>query len=82
MTIHSPSVDADLRLEIQFALHDWLDFQTTDRRVVARRVRERPLPSLEAEMLKSALHLVEDGRISVIVRKKAGITTYLAERVL
>ena len=36
---------------------------------------------LEAEMLRSATGLLEDGRISIIVKKRDGITTYLAERV-
>jgi len=67
---------------LQFALHDWLDGQITDRRVIARQARNRPLPHHEAEMLKSAFNLATEGRISVIVKKKDGITTFLAERVL
>ena len=82
MTHHAPVSDDKVKEDIQFALHDWLDFQTTPRRVIARRTGLRPMPPLEAAMLKSATFLLEDGRISIIVKKRDGITTYVAERAL
>lgn len=78
---HQDHTDDRAKEDIQFALHDWLDFQDTARRVIARRVRARPMPALETAMLKSAVGLLEDGRISIIVKKRDGVTTYLAERV-
>ena len=82
MTHPANGSDERLREDLRFALHDWLDFHDTPRRIIARRVRSKPLPQLEAEMLRSATGLLEDGRISIIVKKRDGITTYLAERVL
>jgi hypothetical protein len=79
---HHDQPDDRAKEEIHFVLHDWLDFQNTARRVIARRVRARPMPALENAMLKSAFGLLEDGRISIIVKKRDGITTYIAERVL
>lgn len=82
MTHQDQSSDDRTKEDIQFALHDWLDFQNTARRVIARRRGIRPMPALETSMLKAAFGLVEDGRISIIVKKNDGITTYVAERAL
>lgn len=72
--------------DIRSALSDWLDFEKTDRKIIARRYLNRPFLPFEATAMRSAQELMADGRISVIVKPGYGHMgrpnlTFIAERV-
>lgn len=72
--------------EIGNAIMDWLDFDKTPRKVIARRQAFRPLQQGEAAALKAAQELLMDGRISIITKPTFDafgrrLITYIAERV-
>lgn len=72
--------------EISNALIDWLDFDKTPRKIIARRQAFRPLQQGEAAAMKAAQELLMDGRVSIITKptfdaQKRRIITYIAERV-
>ena len=72
--------------DIRSALSDWLDFEKTDRKIIARRYLNRPFLPFEATAMRSAQELMADGRISVLVKPGYGHMgrpnlTFIAERV-
>lgn len=71
---------------IRQGLHDWIDFEVTPRRIIARRQDARTFRREEAAAMHTAKALLDDGRISIIAkptRDNLGrpVVTYIAERV-
>lgn len=72
--------------EISNALVDWLDFEKTQRKIIARRHPNRPFLPGEAVAMRAAYDLLMDARISIITKAERdrlgrGIIIYIAERV-
>jgi hypothetical protein len=72
--------------DIKASLPDWLDFENTDRKIIARRLAGRPFLPFEAAAMRSAQELLVDGRISIVVKPGFGHMgrrnfTYVAVRV-
>lgn len=73
--------------EIGNALRDWIDFEVTARKIIARRQANRNMLPNEAAAMRAAHELLLDGRISILTKIEATsfgrghIVTYVAERV-
>jgi hypothetical protein len=71
----------DIRVEVHNGLADWLDFETTRRRVICRRGASRGFTIDERSALDVARELQDAGLISIMTRHDGRRVTYLAERV-
>jgi hypothetical protein len=72
--------------DIRSALSDWLDFDTTRRKIIARRFVNSAFLPFEATAMRAAQELLADGRISVqretgYGRQRRLNLTFIAERV-
>lgn len=73
--------------EISNALRDWIDFDKTAKKIIARRQANRSMLPNEAAAMRAAHELLLEGRISIITKVEATsfgrghIVTYVAERV-
>lgn len=54
--------------ELIASLYDWLDGQTTARKVFARHILGRSMGEMERLVMREAKLLLDDGRISIISR--------------
>lgn len=71
---------------IRQGIYDWADFDTTPRRVIARRQDGRRIKAEERVAMQAARELQDEGRISIITKPTRdslgrAIITYIAERV-
>ncbi|MEY4863781.1 MAG: hypothetical protein RLZ51_1876 [Pseudomonadota bacterium] len=72
--------------EIGGALRDWHDFESTPRKIIARRIATQRMHQNEAAAMRAAKALLDEGVISILTRMTYSALgrptiTYIAERV-